>query len=166
MITIISGTNRPNSKTQQVANYYYKQLQKKEINVSLLSLTNIRSVYRDDNFIEIENTFLIPAQKFIFILPEYNGSFPGILKLIFDNANITSAWHNKKALLTGVADGRAGNLRGLDHLTNVLNYLKINVHHNKIPISRINQEIDQDGNWINDFTAQIINNQLDEFLLF
>ncbi len=77
---------------------------------------------RTPEFIKIENEILIPTQKFIFIIPEYNGTFPGVLKAMIDNSDIKKAWYHKKALLTGVSTGRAGNLRGMDHLSASLHY--------------------------------------------
>lgn len=166
MITIISGTNRPGSKTRQIAAYYQGLLQEKGVDHQLLSLEVLDAVTRNDSVREIEEQYLKPASKFIFVVPEYNGSFPGILKLLFDITDIKHAWHHKKAMLTGIADGRAGNLRGLDHLTNVLNYLKVNVYFNKLPISKINQETDQQGNWLNTVTPLVIADQVDGFLEF
>lgn len=166
MITIISGTNRPGSKTRQIAAHYQGILNEKGIAHQLLSLEMLDAVIRNDTVRELEDVFLKPADKFIFIIPEYNGSFPGVLKLLFDITDIKSAWYYKKALLTGIADGRAGNLRGLDHLTNVLNYLKVNVYFNKLPISRINQETDEQGNWLNTVTPVVIADQVEGFLDF
>ena len=74
-------------------------------------------------------------------------------------------WQFKKALLTGVASGRAGNLRGMDHLADTLHYLKMNVHYNKLPISVINRVMDENGN-LNMETIKVINEQLDEFIRF
>lgn len=166
MITIISGTNRPGSKTRQVAAYYQGLLQEKGIAHQLLSLEALDAVTRNETVREIEESYLRDADKFMFIVPEYNGSFPGILKLLFDITDIKQSWHHKKALLTGIADGRAGNLRGLDHLTNVLNYLKVNVYFNKLPISKINQETDHQGNWLNTVTPLVIADQVEGFLDF
>ncbi len=166
MITIISGTNRPGSKTGQIAAYYRGLLKEKGIEHQLLSLEILDGLMRNETIRELEDVFLKPADKFIFIVPEYNGSFPGILKLLFDITDIKSVWYYKKALLTGIADGRAGNLRGLDHLTNVLNYLKVNVYFNKLPISRINQETDEQGNWLNAVTPMVIAEQVGGFLDF
>ena len=43
----------------------------------------------------------------------------------------------KKVALVGVSSGRAGNLRGMEHLTGVLHYLSMQVMPNKLPISRL-----------------------------
>jgi NAD(P)H-dependent FMN reductase len=99
-------------------------------------------------------------------MPEYNGSFPGILKLMMDNSDIRKVWWYKKAMLVGVADGRAGNLRGLDHMTNILHYLRMHILYNKIPISRINEEIGENGEVLKPTTLQAIETQIDEFLKF
>ena len=118
---------------------------------------------RTPEFLKVENEILIPTQKFIFILPEYNGTFPGVLKAMIDNSDIGKAWYHKKALLTGISTGRAGNLRGMDHLSASLNYLKMNVHHNKLPISLIDKVMDTNGR-LNDETLKVIDEQLTEFI--
>ena len=99
-------------------------------------------------------------------MPEYNGSFPGVLKAMIDISDIRNCWWNKKALLTGISSGRAGNLRGMDHITGVLNYVKIIVHPNKLPISVIDTVMNGEGIITNPGTLQAIDQQLDEFINF
>lgn len=166
MITIISGTNRKDSMTLRVANLYYKLLAEKTDDVHLISLEEKDVWERSNDMLELESQFLILSDKFVFIIPEYNGSFPGILKTMLDNSDIKKCWWYKKAMMTGVSDGRAGNLRGMEHLTNILHYLKMHVLYNKLPISRINDEMDKDGNLIHPATAEVITQQIDEFLNF
>lgn len=164
--TIISGTNRTGSNTIRVARQYENMLKAKGINPQFISLENLDVNHRNEALIALENEILIPSTKFIFVTPEYNGSFPGVLKAMIDNTDIERVWWGKKALLTGVSTGRAGNLRGMEHLTGVLHYLKMNVHHNKLPISVVNKLLNS-GHTIEDpLTLKAINNQLDEFIKF
>lgn len=165
LYTIISGTNREGSHTEKVAYFYERLLESKNISTQLFNLKGFDPMVRDDAFRQAENRFLIPAQKFIFIIPEYNGSYPGVLKTMIDNTEIRKAWHFKKALLTGVATGRAGNLRGMDHLADTLNYLKMTVHYNKLPISRIDKVMNAEGK-LDEETSKAIGIQLDEFIEF
>ena len=165
MYTIISGTNRKGSHTEQVAKEYQRILKEKGIQAEIFSLKNIDPLNRNEEFIRIENEILIPTTKFIFIIPEYNGSYPGVLKAMIDNSDIRKVWHFKKALLTGVATGRAGNLRGMDHLADTLHYLKMNVHYNKLPISLIDKVMNADGH-LNKETEAVINTQLDDYIEF
>ena len=164
MYTIVSGTNRVGSNTLKVAKLYQQLLQKKGIEANLLSLANINLLVRDAAFEKIENELLIPTSKFLFITPEYNGSFPGALKMLIDTSKSNGIWANKKALLTGVSTGRAGNLRGMEHLAGVLNYLKITVLPNLLPISVINSLMDENGQLHDENTLQVINQQIDHFI--
>jgi chromate reductase, NAD(P)H dehydrogenase (quinone) len=166
MITIISGTNRKGNNTKKVALEYKKLLTEKSIESKLLALDEHNVYERDAAFVEMENEYLKNADKLIFVLPEYNGSFPGILKLMIDNSDVANVWHNKKALLTGVSSGRAGNLRGMEHLTGSLLHLKMTVHPNRLPISSIHTLLDEHGTINNAGTIKTIQTQLDEFLNF
>lgn len=164
MITLIAGTARFSSNTKKIALEYVRLLKEKGIEVNFLSLDEHNVYERNEAFIEMEKKFLIPTRKFIIIVPEYNGSYPGILKLMIDNSDVAHCWHKKKVLLTGVSTGRAGNLRGMEHLTGVLLYLKMHVHHNRLPISTVDKLLDP-NNQINDqLTLQAINHQLQEFI--
>lgn len=172
-ITIISATNRPDSNTEKVANYYRSLLKTKGIEANMLSLKNLpESVLHSDlygkrsaEFQQILDEFVVKQEKFIFIAPEYNGSFAGVLKVFLD-AIPPSLWTDNKACLIGVSTGRAGNLRGMEHLTNILNYLKVNVYHNKLPISRVDTLLDSSGNFNDPDTQKAIEIQLDGFLRF
>lgn len=166
MYTIISGTNRADSNTIRVALLYQDILVKRGIQTSLLSLVGLNVLERNPVFEQIEADLLIPASKFIFISPEYNGSIPGVLKAMFDISDIEKAWWGKKALLTGVSTGRAGNLRGMEHLTGILHYLKVSVYHNKLPLSVVNTLFDDRGELSDPKTLSVISGQLEEFMVF
>ena len=62
----------------------------------------------------------------------------------------------KVAALIGIASGRAGNLRGMEHLTGVLNFLKMHVYPDKLPISGIKEIIDNSGE-LDTWTKKSIN---------
>jgi chromate reductase len=164
MYTIISGTNRHESHTLKIAYEYQHFLRHKGIESAVFSLEGINLLHRDEAFEKIEQEIILPTTHFIFISPEYNGSFPGALKLLFDTSKDHHIWANKKALLTGISSGRAGNLRGMDHLTGILNYLKITVHPNKLPISSVNNLFDEEGKLNDANTLKAIHQQLDEFI--
>lgn len=152
--------------TMRIATLYHKLLSEKADDVRLLSLEHQEVWERGEGMLALEQEYLIPAQKFVFIMPEYNASFPGILKLMIDNSDIKKCWWFKKAALVGISDGRAGNLRGLDHMTSILHYMKVNVLYNKLILSRIKEEVNTHGAIIKRETAELINLQIDEFLKF
>ncbi len=163
MYTIISATNRAGSNTLKVAKQYQTFFNDQGIDASVLSLEDIVSVQRDERFNKIEKEILIPTEKFVFVMPEYNGSFPGIFKLMIDISDIRQCWYHKKVMLVGVANGRAGNLRGLDIMTNMCHYIKMNVYHDKFPISGISGELENDV-FKNENTIATIQNQIKGYI--
>lgn len=158
MITIISGTNRPDSKTQFIAESIFELIGKfTDESVNLIKLsevdpTFIHPMMYDPGFqhpevTKLQDEQLIPSEKWIFISPEYNGSYSGIGKVFIDALSIrlkTETFSNKKLALIGVAVGRAGNLRGLDHLTTALNYMGMLVFPNRLPLSQVHTMITDD----------------------
>ncbi|WP_112377575.1 NADPH-dependent FMN reductase [Flagellimonas maritima] len=180
MITIISGSNRKNNKTLHFAKHAYEKLCLETTEeVRFLDLSTIvgnvvyENMYRDSQqpkiIQDIQNNYFIPSSKFWFFIPEYNGSYPGIVKLLLDIMSVREikpSFNNKKACITGIASGRAGNLRGMDHLADVLNHLGIHVHPNKNPISSIFKILNSEDNSINDDAEKTIQNQIIQLLKF
>ncbi len=164
MYTIISGTNRAGSNTLKVARQYQAIFKAKGIDVDILSLENLNVSAKNAQFDKIENELLLPTQNFIFITPEYNGSFPGVLKMMFDISRPNLIWWHKRAMITGISSGRAGNLRGNDHLSSILNFLKISVLPSMLPISSIDTLMDNNGNIIEPNTLKAIHLQIDDFI--
>jgi chromate reductase, NAD(P)H dehydrogenase (quinone) len=166
MYIIISGTNRVGSNTIRVAQQYKLLLNQQGIETGLLSLEGLNVLERNPVFEKIEKELLIPSTKFIFISPEYNGSIPGVLKCMFDISDVKEAWAGKKALLTGVSTGRAGNLRGMEHLTGILHYMRMVVHPNKLPISVVDKLFNGEDLIADKATITAIRAQLDDFFTF
>jgi NAD(P)H-dependent FMN reductase len=166
MITILSGSPRKNSNTGKIARYYAQLLEEKNIPYNVLMLEDVDVTKRDEAFVEIEDKILKPTEKYIVLSPEYNGSFSGILKLLIDNSLVKETFYFKKALLTGVATGRAGNLRGMEHLTGCFLHMQMNVHPNRLPLSLVHTILDEEGKLTDESAKTAISNQLNEFLNF
>lgn len=173
MICIISASSRDGNNSQYFANKCQEVLKNCQQSVQLFSLDqlpatiHLKNIYEVDNsvFSDLVEKYIIPADKFVFVIPEYNGSFPGLLKLFVDSVH-PKHFAGKKAALLGVSTGRAGNLRGMDHLTDILHYLQVEVMSLKIPFSRVHTILDTHGEIVDDETAEIINIQMEKFVEF
>lgn len=163
---IISGTNRNGSNSLKVAQTYSRFLEEEGIESTVISLEDFNFTSRSPEFLQFEQKYLQPANKMVFIVPEYNGSFPGILKLMFDISDYKKVWKYKKALLVGISTGRSGNVRGLEHLTSILNYLLVVVHPFKLPISSIHNLINESNELIDSATLNTIRAQVRDFIDF
>jgi len=156
MITVIISTNRNNSYTSKVARTYLELLKQKTEDCQLLDLAQLpkdvafSETYgqRSEAFAETFEKTMSESDKFVFVMPEYNGGFPGILKLFID-AIPPKHLHGKKAGLIGCASGHAGALRPMDQFTNVLNYLRVDVIADKPKLSKIEDAFSPSGDMVN-----------------
>jgi chromate reductase len=173
MVTIIASTNRPGSSTLQLAQYYQKQLAAKGMEAGLLSLAQLppnlieTDLYgkRSDAFNEIQD-IITATDKFLFLIPEYNGSYPGVLKVFVDACSFPESFYDKKAALVGLSSGKYGNIRGIDHFTGVCHYLNLHIMPLKIHIASIRKEMDEHGNLTAEDTLRYTNEQMDKFIKF
>jgi chromate reductase len=173
MLTIIAGTNRPGSNTLKLAVYYQKKLSEKGVEAKVLSLEELpdnllkTDLYgkRSEAFKPIQD-LISASDKYIFIIPEYNGSFPGSLKLFMDACDFPLSFYDKKAALVGISSGKYGNIRGVDHFTGICNYLNMNVLSLKLHIPFIRKELDANGDLTEADTIKFTDEQMEKFIRF
>lgn len=146
MITIVVGTNRKESVSQQIAVQYAEVLKEKDVNPILLNLRELppdfirsalyENIGRNEQFNKIRE-IMNRSEKFVFIIPEYNGSFPGVLKAFLDGLDRSKALTDKKCALVGISAGDQGAGLALSHFTDILNYCGTNVLAYKLRLPRI-----------------------------
>lgn len=173
MILILCATNRPQALTSKVVEFVENELKamgERPMVFGMNELTN--TFFQSELFgertpemeFQLTNT-IYAAEKLVVVAPEYNGSFPGIFKVYLESLR-WRALEGKKAALIGVATGRAGNQRGLDHLTGILHYMGVEVYSNKLPLSSIHKLMDEEGSIIDADTKKALRSQLEGFLKF
>lgn len=136
-ILVVAGTNRKGSLTAQVAQYYATLLHKKGLDHQVLDLINlpkdftVSALYDNMGQDKAFNALKAPieaASKYVFIIPEYNGSFPGIFKAFIDGLPFPHTFKGKKCALVGLSKGPRGGVCALSHLTDIFHYLKMSVY--------------------------------------
>jgi NAD(P)H-dependent FMN reductase len=173
MITIISATHREESLTAKVADIYSEFLNQLNIENQVFYLKDLPKDFLFTNFygsstepfVEMVNLYFDKVDKFIVVSPEYHGSYPGVFKSLFDCIG-GEMIKEKKVALVGVATGRIGNLRGMDHLTALFHHLKAEVYSAKPKISQVHRLLDESGKLNDDETEKVIKSQLKGFLAF
>jgi chromate reductase, NAD(P)H dehydrogenase (quinone) len=148
MITIISGTNREGSYSRIVAEIYTEILESRGQQWQILDLKDLPEDFifsalfdkagEHPQFNEIQKK-IDAADKFVFIVPEYNGSFPGVLKAFLDGLQYPASLQGKTGALVGLASGHMGGALALSHLTDVLHYMGMMVLPIKPRLPRISK---------------------------
>jgi NAD(P)H-dependent FMN reductase len=174
MITIISSTNRPNSTSIKIAHYYQTLLKKKGVESTILDLSEIPQDFifsalydnlgKNSKFNEFTTT-INKSEKFVFIVPEYNGSYPGVLKAFIDGLEFPGSFKNKKCALVGISSGGMAGALALSHLTDVLNYLGMHVLAVKPRLPRIHV-LYKDEKMTDPFLEKLLDTQADDLIQF
>jgi len=129
MIYILSGTNRPGSNSLKVAKQvlsYYKDL---NTEAEILDLQEYPSnelngaQYAKDKPEKLEklNSKITSADGLCVIVPEYNGSLPGILKTFIDHLEYPASFYHRPVSFIGLG-GMFGGLRPVEHCEQIFGY--------------------------------------------
>lgn len=146
MITIISGTNRINSISKKISVQYQRILNDLKTESTIVDLAELpedfiaTALYENAGKNPQFNVFreaIDHSEKFVFVIPEYNGSFPGVLKAFLDGMRYPSTFNNKKCALVGLSSGNQGAGMALSHLTDIFNYLGMHVLAYKPKLAKI-----------------------------
>lgn len=174
MIKIIIGTNRKNSVSKIIAELYQAILLEKGAESEILELEHLptdftaTALYENNGKNSEYNAFhdrVKEGKKFVFIVPEYNGSFPGILKTFIDGMTYPNTFRNKKCALVGISSGIGGGGIALSHLTDIFHYLGMHVLALKLKLAKIEQNM-SDNLLTNRLYTELLHTQADMLLEF
>ena len=149
-ILIISGTNRKNSKSFIVSTIYKTHLELLGVECEIINLADLphnfvfSALYEHGGKNEEFNIFrnkVIDYQKFVFVVAEYNGSIPGVLKAFIDGLKYPDSFRKKKSALVGLSSGAMGGALALSHISDILSYLGANVLGNRVKLMHIEQHL-------------------------
>jgi len=152
MITVISGTNRPNSNTRRVAGLVHDMLSQHGEDTVLLDLVGLpleifdNSAYasKPESFASFQEAVLSTAGV-LTVVPEYNGSFPGALKYFIDMLRFPQSLYEKPAAFVGLSAGRWGGMRAVEQLEMVFQYRNAHLFGRRCFIPGIDKAFDDTG---------------------
>ena len=152
MIAVISGTNRPGAKTRAVAVLADEMIRDVGETTRFLDLAELPdelflpSAYavKPDGFSTFQQSIL-DADGILTVVPEYNGSFPGVLKYFIDMLQFPESLVDKPACLIGLSAGRWGGVRSVEQLKMVLQYRHAHLYGRTCFLPGIGTLLDDDG---------------------
>ena len=175
-LTIIAGTNRSNSKTLQLSKFLQKELVAmlaKEDQVQLLDLQNLQTeifhpgVYEKKplSFEDFQNC-ISKTDGIISVLPEYNGSAPGVFKYFIDMLSFPESLLGKPAAFVGLSAGKFGGVRSVEQMQQVFLYRKAYLFSESLFIRDAESHIHSDGSLIDGFLQKLCDQMLRGFVDF
>lgn len=171
---IISSTNRKGANSLVIAGIIEELLLERGITADILDLEQVpkdfifSALYENTNQNEGFNSFkeLINASnKLFFVIPEYNGSFPGVLKAFVDGLDYPRSFMDKKAALVGHSSGNQGSALALSHFSDILNYLGTHVFAFKPRLPHIEEHLNE-KNLLSAPYKKLLEEQVNRFMNF
>ncbi len=152
MITVISGTNRPASNTRKVAALLSEMLDEAGESTTLLDLAELPlEVFENTSYASVPRSFapfqskMLETDGLLTVVPEYNGSFPGVVKYFIDMLSFPDSLRDKPAAFIGISAGRWGGMRAVEQLELVFQYRQAHLFGKRCFIPSIGRILDNSG---------------------
>jgi len=151
-IPVILGTTRKGRMSRHAAQFIWEQVRKREgVITELIDIAELRlpvddagEAIKDPRFSEAMER----ADALIIVSPEYNHSFPGLLKHVLDSC--LKEYIHKPAGIVGVSAGIFGGARVIEHFQPVLRELGLVSIFWDVNFGSIHKVFDQSGRLMDD----------------
>lgn len=151
-ILIISGTNRPGANALRVARViegFYRELGAR---AELLSLEELpREVFDNTSYATKPPGMVVIQERVVrasglhIVTPEYNGSFPGVLKYFIDMLKFPESFESKPVAFVGEAAGIWGGIRPVEQLQQIFAYRNAFAYPERVFIPAVGKAFDASG---------------------
>lgn len=174
-LQIISGTDRPNSNALRIARYLKGRYEREygEAEVGIVNLQEFPTAKvaggpYGESIVEVE-AFIEPVLQtdgLVIVCPEYNGGYPGILKLFIDYLPFPGALDKKPISFVGEATGAFGGMRAVEQLQQVVGYRNAHVFPERVFISRVHKNFSEEGGIQDAFQQELLDSQITNFVQY
>ena len=171
-LVVVCGTNRDGALSRLLAQEVAKAYETNDHQVDLLDMNELPAdalspiVYREPSsaVTDLVDRFLA-ADGAVFIVPEYNGSYPGVLKLFVDLLPYPAGLNSRPCAFIGLAAGKFQGLRAVEHFQQVAGYRNAYIYPRRIFIGDSYQKF-ADGRLTDDELVKRLAEQAEGFVAF
>lgn len=170
-LKIVSGTDRPDSNAMSISRYLKRQYEEEGAEVEIVDLKEFPldavkgGPYGKKN--KPLSDFLRPimeADGLVIVTPEYNGGYPGILKLMIDYLPFPEAFEKLPICFVGESAGTFGALRAVEQLQLVVGYRNAFLFPERVFIDRVKENFDEKKGIRDEFQQKLLMKQVTNFV--
>jgi NAD(P)H-dependent FMN reductase len=172
-IVIVSGTNRPGSNALKIAKLLKGYYDSARVDATLYSLEQLPREIFDPGCYASKPESFVPVQKMIVesaglhvVTPEYNGTFPGVLKYFIDMLKFPESFERKPVAFVGEAAGQWGALRSVEQLQQIFGYRNAFIFPERVFIPGVGQALNDAGELTNPDLVERLQKQVSGFADF
>jgi len=173
MISLLIGTNRPDSNTARVARHVAELYAALGEPLNLIDLGQFPAdAFAPGSYaskppaVAAAADALLQSRGLIVVTPEYNGSFPGALKYFIDLLPFPAAFERRPVAFIGVAAGEWGALRPVEQLQAVFGYRNAHIYPERVFIPGVYNVLGKDGRISDDALLARLQKQAAGFVRF
>lgn len=171
-IVVVCGTNRKGALSRNLATEVAESYRQRGADVDLLDMAELPvSALHEDAYKEPATEVTALVERFlksdgvVFIVPEYNGSYPGVLKLFTDMLPYPEGFDSRPCAFIGLAAGQFHGLRAVEHYQGVAGYRNAHIYPRRLFIGNSYSQF-VDGKLGDDELTQRLHTQAEGFLKF
>jgi NAD(P)H-dependent FMN reductase len=149
-IVIIPGSNRLGANSLHLANQVKGNYDTLGCTTDILTM-DLEPDFLDANAYHSKTPAItarvnryLKADGVVFIIPEYNGSYPGVLKLFVDMLPDKTSFNKRPCAFIGIAAGNFQALRAVEHFQGVAGYRNGYLYPNRIFLGAVHKLIGPD----------------------
>lgn len=169
-IVVVCGTNREGALSRLLAQEVMESYRQRGQEVDLLDMAELPptilapTAYKEKapDVQSLVDRFL-SADGVVFVIPEYNGSYPGVLKLFVDMLPYPDGFESRPCAFIGIAAGQFKSLRAVEHFQQVAGYRNAHNYPRRIFIGDSFKQF-VDGKLSDDELSQRLHQQAEGFL--
>jgi len=152
MISLIVGTNRPESNTRKVVRQVEEIYLSLSVRVHIVDLAKLPpEIFTPHAYAGKPRTFqpfaqaILRANGVVVVTPEYNGGIPGVLKYFIDMLKFPESFDRRPVALIGLAAGAYGALRPVEQLQQIFSYRNAYLYPERVFLPNIGSLLNSEG---------------------
>jgi NAD(P)H-dependent FMN reductase len=173
MITLIVGTNRPDSNTLKVARQLEAIYTDLKTPLHVLDLAQLPpEIFAPTSYAEKPKAFLpfadaiLRADGLHVVTPEYNGGVPGVLKYFIDMLKFPESFIRRPVCFVGLSAGMWGALRPVEQLQAIFSYRNAHIYPERVFLPKIRDLLDSQDRFTDPELIGRLRTQTEGFIEF
>ena len=173
MITLISGTNRPDANSRKVVANVQSIYDAMGVENQILDLADMPAeIFSPESYETKPESFallsdaVVNATGLVLTTPEYNGGMPGVLKYFIDMLPFPESFEGRPVCFIGCAAGMWGALRPVEQLQQIFGYRNALIYPERVFIPGVFKAFNEEGKLADEKLIERLEAQANGFVDF
>ncbi|MBI3417035.1 MAG: NAD(P)H-dependent oxidoreductase [Verrucomicrobia bacterium] len=173
MMTLLIGTNRPDSNSRKVARRLEEIYAELKVPLKVIDLATLPpEIFHPSSYETKPASFqpfadaVLAASGLVVVSPEYNGGIPGVLKYFIDMLKFPESFEKRPVCFIGVAAGIWGALRPVEQLQQIFGYRNAFIFPERVFLPKVHELLDAQGRLMDADVVKRLTKQAGGFVEF